>query len=293
MRVMLTGSAGQVGQEIARLAPGAFDLKALTSAQLDITDAAAVEAAVKACKPDIIINAAAYTAVDQAEREPERAFRINQTGPANLGRAARDTGAAVFHISTDYVFAGDQARAYRETDQCAPTGVYGASKLAGEHALAESLTSSLVLRTSWVFGAKGNNFVKTMIRLGNERDELRVVADQFGCPTSAVSIASCLWQLAESYRKAGDLRWGTYHFAGSPSCSWHAFAEVILDRAYEKGLIKRRPLVHPIDTRDYPTPARRPAFSGLDCSALLRAFGIAQPDWRNDLDAMLEELKQQ
>ncbi len=289
---MLTGSAGQVGHEVARLTPGAFDLKALTSAELDITDAAAVEAAVKACRPDIIINAAAYTAVDKAEQEPERAFDVNQTGPANLGRAARDADAAVIHISTDYVFTGDQTRAYRETDPCAPTGVYGASKLAGEHALTGSLTQSLVLRTSWVFGATGNNFVKTMIRLGNEREELRVVADQYGCPTSAAAIANCLWQLAESYRMKGDLRWGTYHFAGAPSCSWHAFAEVVLDCAYQTGLIKKRPPVHPITTRDYPTPARRPAFSELDCALILQTFGIEQPDWRKDLNAMLRELQQ-
>ncbi|GGC99351.1 dTDP-4-dehydrorhamnose reductase [Halopseudomonas salina] len=292
MRVLLTGASGQVGHEIERLTPTGFELLARTSSQLGITDASAVQTAVSEYKPAIIMNAAAYTAVDQAESESERAWSVNQIGPANLGKAAQSVGAVVFHLSTDYVFAGDLNHAYRETDSTGPTGVYGASKLAGEQALLAQLQRSLILRTSWVFGVHGKNFVKTMLKLSNEREELRVVADQRGCPTSAASIANCLWELAVRYQKAGDLQWGTYHFAGSPACTWHDFAQEILNRALQSGLLDKLPALRPITTQDYPTPAQRPAFSVLDCSLIQNTFGICQPDWRVDLDKLLEELRQ-
>ncbi len=293
MRVLLTGASGQVGHEIERLTLAGFDLLARTSSQLDITDASAVFAAASEYKPDIIMNAAAYTAVDQAESEAERAWSVNKTGPANLAKAAQSVGAAVFHLSTDYIFAGYSKGAYRETDAPGPTGVYGASKLAGEQALMAGVQRSLILRTSWVFGVHGKNFVKTMLKMGGEREELRVVADQRGCPTSAASIARCLWELAARYQKAEDLQWGTYHFAGSPDCTWHDFAQEILNRALQSGLLHRLPVLRPITTRDYPTPAQRPACSVLDCSQIQHTFGIRQPDWRNDLDKVLEELRQQ
>lgn len=292
MRVLLTGASGQVGHEIERLTPAGFELLAQTSSQLDITDASAVLAAVSAYKPDIIMNAAAYTAVDQAESESERAWSVNRTGPASLGKAAHGVGAVVFHLSTDYVFAGDLDRAYRETDGTEPTGVYGASKLAGEQALMAHLQRSLILRTSWVFGVQSKNFVKTMLKMGAEREELRVVADQTGCPTSAMSIASCFWELAAHYQDSGDLQWGTYHFAGSPPCTWHEFAREIFTRALQPGLLHKLPAICPIPTQEYPTPAQRPAFSVLDCSLIQRTFGIFQPDWRVDLDKVLEELRQ-
>jgi dTDP-4-dehydrorhamnose reductase len=293
MRVLLTGASGQVGHEIERLALAGFDLLARTSSQLDITDASAVLAAASDFKPDIIMNAAAYTAVDQAESESECAWSVNKTGPTNLAKAAQNVGAAVFHLSTDYVFAGDSKCAYRETDAPGPTGVYGASKLAGEQALMAEVQRSLILRTSWVFGVHGKNFVKTMLKMGAEREELRVVADQRGSPTSAASIANCLWALAAHYRKAGDLQWGTYHFAGSPACTWHDFAQEILNRALQSGLLHRLPVLCPITTQDYPTPAQRPAFSVLDCSQIQHTFGISQPDWRDDLDEVLEQLRLQ
>ena len=184
MRVLITGARGQVGYELLRLAPQGFDAVGLGSAELDIADASAVAREVERLQPHLIINAAAYTAVDKAESDTERAYAVNRDGPANLGVAASHLGIPVLHISTDYVFAGDAKEPYRETDATGPTGVYGASKLAGERALAGACERHLVLRTSWVFGAHGNNFVKTMLRLGSERDELSVVADQLGCPTS-------------------------------------------------------------------------------------------------------------
>lgn len=286
MRVLITGAQGQVGHELMRLAPEGMQLSGLSSAQLDITNAAQVAAVVERFQPELIINAAAYTAVDNAESEPERAYAVNRDGVACLARA----GVPLLHISTDYVFTGDGAEPYLESDATGPAGVYGASKLAGEVALAEVNPRHIILRTSWVFGAYGHNFVKTMLRLGRERDELAVVADQLGCPTSAASIAQALWSLALHYRDQGGLQWGTYHYAGTPACSWHGFAQEIFRQAHDLGLLTSEPLVRAIITADYPTPARRPAFSVLDCSKLHQTHGIAPVDWRDVLEEVLREL---
>lgn len=290
MRVLITGARGQVGHELLRRAPSGFEVMGLGSSELDIGDAGSVESTLRQLWPRLIINAAAYTAVDKAESEPEQAYRVNRDGVANLARAAAEIGAPILHISTDYVFAGDAQQPYLETDPTAPSGVYGASKLAGEQVLAEIHPRHLVLRTSWVFGAHGNNFVKTMLRLGRERDKLGVVADQHGGPTPADSIADALWQLASSYRSQGNLQWGIYHFSGAPACSWHDFAVEIFRQAGQMGLLERLPRVDAISTSDYPTPARRPAWSVLSCSRLEADHGIGQPDWREGLRRVLEEL---
>lgn len=290
MRVLITGARGQVGHELLRRAPSGFEVMGLGASELDIGDAGSVESTLRQLRPRLIINAAAYTAVDKAESEPEQAYRVNRDGVANLARAAAEIGAPILHISTDYVFAGDAQQPYLETDPTAPSGVYGASKLAGEQVLAEIHPRHLVLRTSWVFGAHGNNFVKTMLRLGRERDKLGVVADQHGGPTPADSIADALWQLASSYRSQGNLQWGIYHFSGAPACSWHDFAVEIFRQAGQMGLLERLPRVDAISTSDYPTPARRPAWSVLSCSRLEADHGIGQPDWREGLRRVLEEL---
>lgn len=290
MRVLITGARGQVGHELLRRAPSGFEVMGLGSSELDIGDAGSVESTLRQLRPRLIINAAAYTAVDKAESEPGQAYRVNRDGVANLARAAAEIGAPILHISTDYVFAGDAQQPYLETDPTAPSGVYGASKLAGEQVLAEIHPRHLVLRTSWVFGAHGNNFVKTMLRLGRERDKLGVVADQHGGPTPADSIADALWQLASSYRSQGNLQWGIYHFSGAPACSWHDFAVEIFHQAGQMGLLERLPRVDAISTSDYPTPARRPAWSVLSCSRLEADHGIGQPDWREGLRRVLEEL---
>lgn len=290
MRVLITGARGQVGHELLRRAPSGFEVMGLGSSELDIGDAGSVESTLRQLWPRLIINAAAYTAVDKAESEPGQAYRVNRDGVANLARAAAEIGAPILHISTDYVFAGDAQQPYLETDPTAPSGVYGASKLAGEQVLAEIHPRHLVLRTSWVFGAHGNNFVKTMLRLGRERDKLGVVADQHGGPTPADSIADALWQLASSYRSQGNLQWGIYHFSGAPACSWHDFAVEIFRQAGQMGLLERLPRVDAISTSDYPTPARRPAWSVLSCSRLEADHGIGQPDWREGLRRVLEEL---
>lgn len=292
MRVLITGARGQVGHELMRYAPAGFEVVGLGSAELDIANADQVAEVVARIQPQLIINAAAYTAVDKAESDAARAFAVNRDGVAHLACAAERLAIPLLHISTDYVFAGDAAEPYRESDPTGPTGVYGVSKLAGEQALAEHCSRYLVLRTSWVFGVHGNNFVKTMLRLARERDELSVVADQHGGPTSARSIAAVLWQLVRLYVQQGELAWGVYHFSGLPSCSWHGFAEAIFQQAHEQGLIARVPNVHRIRTEDYPTLARRPQWSVLDCSRLSSLFGIAIPDWQLELADLLGELKQ-
>nr|WP_067286494.1 dTDP-4-dehydrorhamnose reductase [Marinobacterium profundum] len=291
MRVLITGAQGQVGAELIRLAPAEFNVTGLGSAQLDISDSDQVARTVTQLQPQLIINAAAYTAVDKAESDSERAYAVNRDGTGLLAQAAERAGIPLLHISTDYVFSGDAQAAYTEADITAPTGVYGASKLAGEQALAEHCSRYITLRTSWVFGATGNNFVKTMLRLGQERKTLGVVADQYGAPTAAISIAQALWKVARDYAASGTLPWGVYHFSGTPSCSWHDFAVAIFEQAQQLGLLSESPQINAITTADYPTPAKRPANSVLSCSKLQQAFGIEQPDWRADLHRVLEALK--
>lgn len=293
MRVLITGAHGQVGHELMRLAPAEFEALGMGSAELDIADAAQVADVVERVLPNLIINAAAYTAVDKAESEPERAYAVNRDGVAHLAAAAQRLAIPLLHLSTDYVFAGNASAPYSEQDATAPTGVYGASKLAGEQVLIANCRQHMILRTSWVFGAHGHNFVKTMLRLGREREELSVVADQQGCPTSAASIARALWALAQQYRNVGSLRWGLYHYSGIPACSWHEFAQEIFKQAYELGVLLRLPIVHRIATVQYPTPAKRPAWSILDCSRLRNTHGIVPADWRNELRAVLLELAEQ
>ena len=286
MRVLISGAHGQVGHELMRLAPAGFELLGLGSGELDITSAEQVATVLAQFQPQLIINAAAYTAVDKAESDAERAYAVNRDGVAYLARA----GVPLLHISTDYVFAGDAQHPYGECDATGPSGVYGASKLAGEQALTEANDQHIILRTAWVFGAHGHNFVKTMLRLGRERETLSVVADQQGCPTSAASIARALWALAGQYVESGELKWGIYHYSGAPACSWHDFALEIFRQAHERKLLARIPQVTPITTADYPTPARRPAWSVLDCSKLQRAHGITQADWQTELGQVLREL---
>lgn len=290
MRVLITGAHGQVGHELVRLAPAGFTAIGLGSTELDISNPDQVASKLGELKPQLIINAAAYTAVDKAESDSERAYAVNAKGAENLATAAAKLGIPLLHISTDYVFSGDANSPYKETDPTNPTGVYGASKLAGEQAVANHCAQHIIMRTSWVFGAHGNNFVKTMLRLAQARDELGVVADQHGCPTSAASIAKALWALASQYRSDGSLNWGTYHFSNTPATTWYGFAEEIFQQAVALEQLAKAPKVNPINTVDYPTPARRPAWSVMDCSLIEEKLNIAQSDWRDELSEMLKEL---
>ncbi|WP_043310869.1 dTDP-4-dehydrorhamnose reductase [Pseudomonas sp. ML96] len=289
MRVLVAGAQGQVGHELMRAVPVGFEIIGLGSRELNLADSQQVMKRVAEIAPGAIINAAAYTAVDRAESESAAAYAVNRDGVALLADQAERAGIPLFHISTDYVFAGNGISPYKESDPVAPVGVYGASKLAGEQALFERCSRALVLRTSWVFGAHGQNFVRTMLRLGRERDELAVVADQRGGPTPAAGIAGALWQLVQLYRDKGELQWGCYHFSGGPACSWYEFAEEIFRQALELGLIERSPRLRAIVSSEYPTPARRPLWSVLDCSKLNAEFGIQQPDWRTELRSVLQE----
>ncbi|MEH6564958.1 MAG: dTDP-4-dehydrorhamnose reductase [Halopseudomonas sp.] len=291
MRVLITGAGGQVGTELQRCAPAWVQITALQSAELDISDAAAVASCVEQLQPQLIINAAAYTAVDRAETEQAQALAVNQNGPENLARSAEHAGIPLFHISTDYVFKGDSQTAYAEQSETDPQTAYGRSKLKGEQAVMQLCSRHIVLRTSWVFSAQGGNFVKSMLRLAGERDQLRIVADQRGGPTSAAAIAKALWTLAAEYQQRQNaFTFGVFHFSGAPVVSWFEFAEHIIAQAAAMGLIDKQPMIEAIGSEEFPTPAPRPQFSALDCRKIHREHGIGQPDWKVDLSAVLAEL---
>ncbi len=294
MRILVCGAGGQVGHEVVDRASG-FGLVALgrTRQQLDIYCADQIAREIELQQPGLIINTAAYTHVDNAESHAEQAYAVNRDGCANLATAAAQAGIPLLHLSTDYVFAGDAHVPYRESDRTAPGGVYGASKLAGEQAIAQRLPAHLILRTSWVYGVHGNNFVKTMLRLARQRDALGVVSDQVGCPTQAGRIADVLLELASRYARQGTLAWGLYHYSGQPRCSWYEFAGEIFRQAHNLGLLARVPRLSPISTAQYPTPARRPAWSVLDCSRFETTFGLATRDWHAELAEVLAELARQ
>ncbi len=292
--ILLTGAGGQVGYELNRLATErGCALTGLTRQQLDIGDAEAVEQIVTQLQPSLVINAAAYTAVDKAEQEVEAAMRANRQGPANLAATCQTHHIPLIHLSTDYVFDGNKTGAYHEEDPVAPTGVYGQSKWEGEEEVRAKLAQHLIIRVSWVFGPHGNNFVKTMLRLAAERDELRVVADQHGCPTSATHIARALLTLASRIRQGVDIAWGTYHFCGMPETTWHGFAETIIKEAVKLNLLDHAIPVRPITTSDYPTPARRPQNSVLDCRRIMKTFDLKLPSWQEGLTTMLTLIKQE
>lgn len=296
MRILLLGGNGQVGGELRRsLAPLGNLVVATRNGQLndggdcevaDLDIPASLPALVARIAPDVVVNAAAYTQVDRAESERDAAFRANAEAPAVLASACAKCSALLVHYSTDYVFDGRGARPYREDDATAPLGVYGASKLAGEVAIRASGARHLLFRTAWVYAAQGRNFLRTMLRLASERDELRVVADQHGTPTSAALIADVT---ARALQGDHD-RSGLWHLTASGETSWHGFAQAIVAGAHARGLIASRPPVLPIASVDFPTPAARPSYSVLDCRSLQRDFGIDLPDWHEGLDRTLDAL---
>jgi dTDP-4-dehydrorhamnose reductase len=281
-RILLTGAGGQVGICLQQQMPKDVALLALDRKALDITDREAVTEAVAGFKPDWIINAAAYTAVDKAESEPELAFAINRDGAAHLAQAAADLNARMVQISTDYVFDGNKARPYRPDDNVNPINVYGESKLAGEIVTREALDEhALILRTAWVYASHGRNFLTTMLRLMRERDELKIVEDQVGTPTSARTLAEII--LIAIARKVT----GTHHWTDAGVASWYDFACAIAELAKSAGLITGACRIKPISTRDYPTPARRPVFSLLDKQSLRGAIGEHGMQWRRALQQMI------
>lgn len=280
MKVLIVGCYGQVGSELMALA-SSYGVQAVgfDHDTLDITDKASVQACMASEQPDVLINAAAYTAVDKAESDKANAFAVNATAVGYLAAACASQNIPLVHISTDYVFDGSKLGAYIETDTIAPLGVYGASKFAGEEAVRAFCDEHYILRTSWVFSAHGNNFVKTMLRLGQERETLGVVAEQYGKPTSAREIASTIYAMLASDKQA----WGTYHIAQPEVTNWHGFATVIFEEAAKQGVQLKVTMVNALTTADYPTPAKRPANSELNCNLLEITFGIKIKPWRESL----------
>jgi dTDP-4-dehydrorhamnose reductase len=285
VKVLLTGSRGQIGAALVRQAPARARVTALAHADLDISDAAKVLAAMSDLRPDLVINAAAYTAVDRAESETARAHAVNETGPRALAQAAAQIDARFIHISTDYVFDGNASQPWTTDAPANPLSAYGRSKLAGEQAVLAVLPErSVVVRTAWIYSPGGQNFVGTMLRLMRERCSVRVVADQIGTPTLAASVASALWRIADR----GEMR-GIYHWTDAGVASWYDFATAIAEEGAARGLVPANVTVHAIATADYPTPARRPRFSVLDCSRTIAQTGLTPLHWRVNLRRALEE----
>jgi dTDP-4-dehydrorhamnose reductase len=286
VRVLICGAGGQVGGALSALAPTGMHLSPFTHAELDIADAQAVARTVRACEPQVIVNAAAYTAVDRAEGEPQLAQRVNGTGPGTLAAAARECGARLVHISTDYVFDGTACRPYAPESPTRPLGVYGHSKLAGEQAvLATDPAHAVILRTAWIYAAQGRNFVHTMLRVMQANGAVRVVADQVGSPTTAGSVAEAIWSLIAQPQISG-----VHHWTDAGVASWYDFAVAIAEEGSALGLITRAVTVTPIRTEDYPTPAQRPAYSVLDCRSLA-ALKLTPVHWRVRLRGVLEQIR--
>ena len=293
-RILISGCDGQVGWELQRALPRLGEVIAVNRTQMDLVTPNAIRACVRANRPTLIVNAAAYTAVDRAESEPEAAQAVNATAVAVLAEEARQIGAAMIHYSTDYVFDGSQPAPYVESDATHPLSVYGKTKLAGEEALAGAGIPYLTLRTSWVYGARGRNFLLTILKLAAERPELRIVADQTGAPTAACEIASATATIAERWL-AGDpaQRSGLYHLTASGKTTWHGFAEEALQlraalRPQESSRLAR---LTPISTSEYPTPAARPKNSQLNCEKLAQIFSVRMKDWKIALASVLQEME--
>jgi dTDP-4-dehydrorhamnose reductase len=285
VNVLLLGAEGQLGWELRRCVPPGVILQACSRQALDICDEAALNATLDARRTEAVINAAAYTAVDRAEQETERAFAVNGSAPGMLARAAAARGARFIHVSTDFVFNGRASEPYATDAPTDPLGAYGRSKLAGEDAIRASGARWLILRSAWVYSAHGNNFVKTMLRLMREKGAVRVVADQVGSPTWAQGLALAIWRALACEAS------GLHHWTDAGVASWYEFASAIAEEAFALGILSQPAILTPITTRDYPTPAQRPAYSVLDKSVTWEALGLCAPAWRSQLRGMLNDWK--
>lgn len=285
MKILIIGANGQLGRELQRTVPSEWGVTAIDTADCDITDSVAVATLIDGLRPDAVVNCAAYTAVDQAETERETADAVNWLAVENLARAAATAGAALVHISTDYVFDGESCTPYRESDPTAPINHYGAGKLRGEQAIAESGCRGITIRTQWLYSPYGKNFVKTMLRLATHQREVRVVADQHGCPTAADDLAAAIVAILPDVVADNTLRGEVFHFASRGEATWCEFAEEI----FRVAECDCRAVA--ITTDDYPTAARRPRNSVLDCTKIYERFGVEQPDWRESLRRNIERIK--
>lgn len=289
MHILICGASGQIGQALLATCPDTWTISAPSSSHLDISQPTASDIISRQIKPDLIINAAAYTAVDLAESHQEQAYAVNYLGCKYLAIAAKKCRCPLLHISTDYVFNGSNDKPYLEVDQPQPINLYGASKLAGELVIQEICSQFIILRTSWVFSAYGTNFVKSMLRL-SPKAQLSIVNDQQGAPTSAQGIAQALWQITQCYQQQRKLQAGIYHFSGAPYCSWYDFAQAIFSEAYRQKLITQIPKLVAIDSSQYPTVAKRPLSSKLNCKKILRQFAIKPDNWQLQLEHMLKQI---
>ena len=296
-KILLTGKNGQVGWELQRMLTASGEVVAMDAEAMDLADPEGIRRTVQAVRPDIIINPAAYTAVDKAESEPDLAMAVNGIAPGVLAEEALKLDAVLVHYSTDYVFDGSKPAPYTEDDMPNPQSIYGRTKLAGESAVRASGCKHLILRTSWVYGVHGGNFVKTILRLAKERDELRIVADQYGAPTWARDLAGATmnaliaWEMSDWNEELG----GTYHLTGGGRTNWHGFAEEIvrLARKYDAALADKQLVIKPIATHEYPVPAKRPVNSVLASDRIQTNFGIRLPEWQDSLAANIRLLYQQ
>lgn len=294
IKVVITGRQGQVGRALVRLLKQekTIQLFAYDSEQLDITNQRLVEEKCRQIVPDVIINAAAFTAVDKAESDTEACDAVNHHAVKYLALAAQRHQALLIHISTDYVYDGTKADPYLESDRPNPQSVYGLSKLAGEQAIQACCDNYMIIRTAWVFAEQGSNFVCTMLKLAKTRSELSIVDDQYGGPTYAGDLAQALVSIVLSYSQTGRCQSGIYHYSGLPHTSWYGFAEAIFSKAQQQGVLEKRPIIHAITTQQYPAPAKRPANSRLDCSLIERQFSVTPSDWQqalNNLSVYLNE----
>lgn len=292
MRILVFGSGGQLGHELMRQSRQRYpDTLGVDYPEADITVIERVAAVFRDFQPALAVNAAAYTNVDGAESEPQLAESINRDGPANIARLCAQYRIPLIHVSTDYVFDGSKGRPYRETDPVSPTGVYGHTKAAGETALRSILNDHIILRTAWLYSSHGQNFVKTILKLARQKEKIRVVSDQWGCPTSAADLADAILTVSTAFRAGKAINWGTYHYCGRGITTWHEFAEEIvqLGRQYERKLTDR---IEAIKSADYPTLAARPPYSALNCDLLLKNFGIPTQPWRDSLKITIGELYQ-
>ncbi|NES70988.1 MAG: dTDP-4-dehydrorhamnose reductase [Okeania sp. SIO2D1] len=288
MKILLTGINGQLGHQLQPLLTNIGEVTAVGRENLDLADSNAISQIISQVKPEIIVNAAAYTAVDKSENEPELAHAVNSIAPGIMATEAKKLGATLIHISTDYVFDGTQSTPYTETDPTNPLGIYGKSKLAGEKAIRETEANHIIIRTAWVYGVYGKgNFVKTMLRVGKDREELRVVYDQVGCPTWTGDLAEAIAQIIPHLNSE---TYGTYHYTNSGAISWYDFAMTIFEEAKQLGFPLEVKRVVPITTAEYPTPAKRPAFSVLNSEKISKVLGKHSPYWRDSLRQMLKQL---
>lgn len=290
MKILITGSGGQLGRELINQGQlKGFSVQAPSEDDMDITDLEKIDRCMAFHQPEVVINAAAYTQVDKAESEAALAFAVNTTGSANLARMCAKNKIPLVHISTDYVFDGQKGRSYLETDAISPVGIYGRSKAEGEIEIRSHLKEHIILRTSWLYGIHGHNFAKTMLKLATTKPKIRVVADQYGSPTNAADLAQTILIISDRMQFNNDVDWGTYHYCGQGVISWYNFAEKIVGLARLYADVKTT-RIEPITTADYPTRALRPIYSALDCSRIQKHFGINPKPWQKSLEITIKEL---